>query len=159
MSKHRKLSRVSLFVLLGLAALTDASCSSSSNSNNSAPPPYTGPVGQECMSVAQCYGGIDAGALSGPVACLSVTGGYCTHTCTTDTDCCAVAGECPDGHAEVCSPFESEPSMYCMLSCEAADTADAGVTDANAYCARFANPNFTCRSTGGGASNRMVCAP
>jgi hypothetical protein len=148
---------VILLCSIALAALLASNACSSSSA--SGPAPYTGPVGQQCTSAAQCYGSIDAGALLGQAACLTVTGGYCTHTCTTDADCCAVPGECPDGRPEVCGPFESEPSMYCLLSCETNDLADAGIADANAYCATYANPNFTCRSSGGGSANRKICAP
>jgi hypothetical protein len=139
-----------------VALVASTSCSSSS----SGPVPSNGPVGQKCTTAAQCYGGIDAGALTGQATCLTqVNGGYCTHTCTTDADCCAVPGECPDGRPEVCGPFESAADMYCLLSCENADLADAGVVDANTYCTTYGSAAFTCRSSGGGTANRKICAP
>jgi len=96
----------------------------------------------------------------GTASCLDkVPGGYCTHSCTADSDCCAVPGECPTGLAEVCGPFESTNQMVCFVSCEDADLTNAGYTDSTAYCAHFANSAFICRSTGGGAKNRKVCVP
>jgi hypothetical protein len=101
-----------------------------------------------------------AGALMGDAVCLDkVTGGYCTHFCTQDSDCCAAKGECVGNHAEVCGPFESTGMMYCFLSCEDADLKNTTITDANVYCQTFASSAFTCRSTGGGALNRKVCTP
>ena len=87
------------------------------------------------------------------------TNGYCTHHCATDSDCCGVPGECPAGRPEVCGPFESTGEMYCFLSCEDADLTTAGMTDSTAYCHRYANIDFICRSTGGGSQNRKVCVP
>jgi hypothetical protein len=117
-------------------------------------------AGRACASADQCYPLIDGTQLHGDVQCLTqVQDGYCTHLCTADNDCCAVAGECETNHPEVCSPFESTGMQYCFLSCEDADVTTAGLTDANVYCQRFASRVFTCRSTGGGALNRKVCAP
>jgi hypothetical protein len=118
-------------------------------------------TGQSCAQVSQCYAGIDAQALQGgePVCMSQFTSGYCTHHCASDADCCAISGECPVGIVEVCGPFESTGDMYCFLSCEDAAVSSAGVADANAYCARYANPDFICRSTGGGSANRKVCVP
>jgi hypothetical protein len=122
-------------------------------------------TGSECTSVAQCYpgldgGGTDGGLLKGEPLCLDkVTGGYCTHTCTADSDCCAVPGECISWYPQVCSPFESTSDQYCFLSCEDAQVADAGVADANSYCSTFAHTGFGCRSSGGGSNNRKVCMP
>jgi hypothetical protein len=128
----------------------------------------TGPtnVGQSCSQASQCYPTLqgdaasDAGGLAGQVTCLTqVTGGYCTHTCTTDADCCAVPGECTPGFKEVCASFESAGQMYCFLSCDPNDIAgaDAGTTDPGAFCARWAWASSTCRSTGGGSANRKFC--
>ena len=86
-------------------------------------------------------------------------GGYCTHLCSADTDCCALAGECQTGVVEVCSPFESMGSKYCFLSCEDSIVNKAGLADANLYCQQYASRAFGCRSTGGGAANRKVCLP
>ena len=92
--------------------------------------------------------------------CLDrVPGGYCTHICSVDTDCCAVPGECRTSYPQVCSPFESAPDKYCFLSCEDRDLADAGVVDADTFCATYAWVGFKCRSSGGGTQNRKVCTP
>lgn len=143
------------------AAAIVAACSSSSS-----PPPSSSAdqAGQACTSAAQCYPGLqEAGTLHGAVQCLDrVPGGYCTHLCATDADCCAVPGECLSGFREVCAPFESTGQNYCFLSCEAADisTATNGqVTDETLYCQKYANSAFGCRSTGGGKTNRKVCTP
>ena len=96
----------------------------------------------------------------GAAACLTqVPNGYCTHACAADTDCCAVAGECPQAHAEVCAPFESTGAMDCFLSCEADLVSRAGFTDDTTFCQKYANAAFICRSTGGGSTNRKVCVP
>ncbi|WP_394835723.1 hypothetical protein LVJ94_02190 [Pendulispora rubella] len=130
-----------------------AACSSSDDSND-----RPAPTGLTCSNTNQCYAGLDAGALRGNAVCLTeLQGGYCTHTCTADADCCAIAGECPNGIKEVCSPVQSAEQKYCVLSCESADL-PAGA-DATAFCRERANPNFTCRSTGGGSQNRKFCGP
>ncbi len=131
------------------------------------PPPPRGAAGdlagQPCTVPANCYPGVEAGALKGEVRCLSVTGGYCTHVCLADTDCCAIPGECRTNLPEVCSPFESQPDKMCFLTCEDADLQQARTelgwqgTDANAFCQFFANASFTCRSSGGGTDNRKIC--
>jgi hypothetical protein len=127
---------------------------SSSGSGGGGPSTNTGLT---CTSANQCYSGLDAGALKGSLVCLPLQGGYCSHTCTVDADCCAVPGECAAGIKEICSPLESNPQTYCVLSCETADM-PAG-SDANVFCQNNANPNFNCRSTGGGAKNRKFCGP
>jgi hypothetical protein len=117
-------------------------------------------VGQPCTTASSCYPTLDAAALQGTATCLTqITGGYCTHTCGTDADCCAVPGECKTGFKEICAPFENQTTTYCFLSCEGADIAASGssVTDPTAYCQKYAGPSFTCRSTGGGANNRQFC--
>ena len=79
-------------------------------------------AGQACSAPSQCYPGVDGGALKGEVQCLTrVPGGYCTHLCQTDADCCAVPGECVSGFRQVCSPFESTGQMMCFLACEGSD--------------------------------------
>jgi hypothetical protein len=123
-------------------------------------------TGQSCKAPSDCYPGVDAQAVQGQVTCLDrVTNGYCTHTCTKDSDCCATAGECRTGLKQVCAPFESTGAKYCFLSCEQGDIgvaveagADAGATPDD-YCKRQASTDFSCRSTGGGAENRKVCLP
>lgn len=117
-------------------------------------------TGAACTAVEQCYPGVMRDALQGDAECLDkVSGGYCTHHCTQDSDCCAAAGECPGNHAEVCGPFESTGEMYCFLSCEDDDLKAASLTDADAYCHTYATAAFNCRSTGGGSKNRKVCMP
>ena len=135
-------------------ALIAAACGSS---DGGAGPTNTGAA---CTAVAECYPGVAAEALAGEPVCLDkVAGGYCTHACTADSDCCAAAGECPGKHDEVCAPFESTPDQYCFLSCEDADLKAAAVTDADVYCHTYASAAFNCRSTGGGSKNRKVCMP
>jgi hypothetical protein len=116
-------------------------------------------TGQSRTSADQCYPTV-AEPLEGEVVCMSrVTNGYCTHHCSSDDDCCAVAGECRTGFPQVCSPFESTGDLYCFLSCEDADVRASGLADVNTFCQRYAHPSFGCRSTGGGARNRKVCLP
>ena len=59
-------------------------------------PPGGENTGQSCTTPGQCFPNThDAALQGGPAICLTrVTGGYCTHICTTDADCCAVDGEC-----------------------------------------------------------------
>jgi len=143
------------------------------------PPPTTPPdgssgvnpenTGQTCKAPVDCYPGIDAGTLAGEVKCLDrVEGGYCTHLCNTDDDCCAVPGECKAGLKQVCAPFESTGQRMCFLSCEEKDIRaagdagtlpDGGELDETAYCTRYTSSAFACRSTGGGSENRKVCVP
>src|SRR5258706_16317256 len=73
------------------------------SSDNGGPAPTN--TGQACTAVDQCYPGVKAGALLGDAVCLDkVTGGYCTHFCTQDNECCAAAGECPGNHPEGWGP-------------------------------------------------------
>jgi len=127
------------------------------------PPPPPEQAGSSCTVAtvaADCYPNLDGGALQGGTrVCIDkVPGGYCSHFCTMDADCCAVPGECNTPHPEVCAPFENMTMKYCFLSCENADLADAGVTDGNTFCATYAHAGLTCRATGGGAP-RKVCMP
>jgi hypothetical protein len=133
-------------------------------------PPPGEQTGQACSAPAQCYPGIDQTTLRGTVECLTnVQGGYCTHQCTADADCCAVAGECRTALVEVCSPFESLPGQRCFISCGAEDLARAqaqrvwglsGDASETAYCQHFTgNPYFGCRSSGGGSAKRKICVP
>jgi len=114
-------------------------------------------VGQPCEVAADCYPQLDTSQLAGEVVCLDrVEGGYCTHHCQTDEDCCAVEGECDSEYDldYVCAPFEATGEKYCFISCEG--QADV---DADDYCQTWAHHEFICRSTGGGAENRRVCVP
>lgn len=114
-------------------------------------------AGQACEAPTDCYPDIDPADLKGDVQCLDkVEGGYCTHLCETDDDCCAVDGECKSGHPQVCAPFESTGLKMCFLSCEKDVIGDQ---EEGAYCQEFANDVFGCRSTGGGNENRKVCVP
>ena len=83
--------------------------------------------------------------------CLDKAGeGFCTWECAIDDDC-AESEEQQGDWALVCASFESNELSYCFPRCrEIADTADPeGVCPSG----------FSCRSTGGGASNRKVCFP
>lgn len=146
-------------LLFTFVVLAMAGCSGSHGTLSSP----AGPIGQECTSVSECYVGLDAAALQDQVTCLTqLQNGYCTHTCTSDADCCGVPGECPKGFKETCSPFESTGQTYCFLACDSASlAADPGVgtTSASTFCQDWANPTFTCRSTGGGSSNQQFCGP
>jgi hypothetical protein len=119
-------------------------------------------VGTPCTMASECYPDVsDKSKIMGAVTCLTqYPGGYCTHICTADTDCCATPGECKTGFKQVCSSFENQPTTYCFLSCDPADIAaspNEGVTDPTAYCQKFAGSTLTCRSTGGGTLNRRFC--
>ena len=114
-------------------------------------------TGDACETADECYPDIDPEELAGQVECMDrVEGGYCTHLCVTDDDCCAVEGECETGIPQVCAPFESLPDHRCFLSCE---DDIIGEWDASAYCREYAHRSFGCRSTGGGSENRRVCMP
>ena len=140
-----------------LIALTWALASACGGSNDSGSPASTG---QSCRVPGDCYPGVEAASLQGDVLCLDrVPNGYCTHHCVSDSDCCAAPRECPQGLPEVCGPFESTGDMDCFLSCEGDSVTQAGFTDSNAFCQKFANAAFICRSTGGGSKNRKVCVP
>ena len=95
--------------------------------------------------------------LAGEVHCLDrVEDGYCTHECQDDEDCCAVEGECEEGHPQVCAGFTSTGLVLCFLSCESADVGDK---DENEYCRELGGDEFICRSTGAGSGNKKVCIP
>jgi hypothetical protein len=125
--------------------------------NTMLPPEH---AGQACANAGECYRQLDGAALQGgPAFCLDrVPGGYCTHLCSTDADCCAIPGECKTPQPQVCAPFESTGQKYCFLSCESAIVSQSGY-DESAYCTTYAHASFGCRSTGGGAQNRKVCVP
>ena len=112
-------------------------------------------TGESCVGPDECYADLVASELAGEVQCLDrVDGGYCTHLCEDDDDCCAVEGECEPGDVHVCGPFEDTNMRMCFISCEERDIDG----DAGAHCRSF-HPDFICRSTGGGAANRRVCVP
>lgn len=111
-------------------------------------------TGRPCETADDCFLELeDPALLRGEVVCMDrVPGGYCTHHCVTDADCCAVEGECETGFPQVCAPFESTGQYFCFLSCE-------DVADEAAWCHEGAGESFSCRSTGGGTDNRKVCVP
>lgn len=114
-------------------------------------------AGQPCESPADCYTDVDPAELSGAIECLDrVEGGYCTHLCEVDEDCCAVPGECVGDYPQVCAPFENSTEKRCFLSCGADVIGDL---DENEYCREYAFSDFSCRSTGGGSENRKICSP
>ncbi|HKQ70836.1 MAG TPA: hypothetical protein VJT73_15925 [Polyangiaceae bacterium] len=125
------------------------------------PPPAAETTGSACAVATDCYPGVDGATLMGGAAvCMDrVAGGYCTHVCAADTDCCALPGECKTAHPQVCAPFESTGMKFCFLSCEKADVTASGVAGDAAFCGTFAHVGFSCRSTGGGSENRKVCVP
>lgn len=138
---------------LSLALVLGTSCSDGDPGDSSSPDQ----AGEACVAPDECYPDVEPGALLGDPICLDrVEGGYCTHLCQTDADCCAVEGECRSEFPQVCAPFENTGMMMCFLSCEAADIGDA---DEGAFCQEQVHPAFGCRSTGGGATNRKVCVP
>jgi hypothetical protein len=159
MRTNRRLPRglLARALLAALAALTlpltAASCGDDTGDGDG----DDGDVGSTCVKPSDCYPTIDPMEIQGDVVCIDkVEGGYCSHRCVADADCCAAQGECGDGHPEVCSPFESTGELYCFLSCEDAEVGDL---DPTAYCDTFAHKGFQCRSSGGGSQNRMVCVP
>jgi hypothetical protein len=168
--------KLSLWLTLGLFSFVGTTflgaCGSDDDEDKSKGSGGTGGIpentGSQCAAPADCFKDIvtdagDAGTIHGSVICLTrVNGGYCTHTCTDDTDCCAVPGECKTGLKQVCSPFESTGEKYCFLSCEPGDLVppDGGTTTTdNEFCQREASTDFICRSSGGGSQNRKVCVP
>ncbi|HEY3235846.1 MAG TPA: hypothetical protein VGJ84_14105, partial [Polyangiaceae bacterium] len=120
-------------------------------------------TGSMCRSPSDCYPMVNPTMLRGAVECLAVSGGYCTHQCGSDSDCCAAPNECKTNLRQVCSPFTSMAGQRCFLSCEPGDLrpADGGIgpVDEQEFCQREASPYFICRSTGGGSANRKVCLP
>jgi hypothetical protein len=144
---------------LALAACGDDGEGDGSGSGGSGNrPDETGAV---CEVAADCYPDVAPGELAGEAVCVTrVRDGYCTHTCETDDDCCAADGECASSLLEVCSPFESMEGMHCFVSCEDADIEQASdVTDEQDFCQKKASPDFICRSSGGGSTNRKICVP
>ena len=148
-------------VTVVVACSGDDGTSSPTTAKTSATSPDA--VGQTCSAASACYPNVDRATIHGDVQCLDrVTGGYCTHLCTTDADCCATPGECVSGFKQVCAPFESTGQNMCFFSCESDDlhaAPDGGVLDDTAYCTTHVSTAFACRSTGGGSKNRKVCVP
>ncbi len=117
-------------------------------------------TGAACTTADQCFVGVEDGALQGDALCLDeVRDGYCTHTCTSDEDCCAAMGECKTDLPQVCTPFESTNTTMCFLSCEPEDVdAVPEAVDENDYCQREASRDFICRASGGGDPHK-ICVP
>ncbi len=172
MLREMKILELAVLASLSLVIAPAAACGSSNTSggtsggsSGSSSGGTTNTTGQSCSSASQCYRLVaDAGAVHGTITCLTqgVPSGYCTHTCTQNSDCCAAPGECPYGYPEVCASYESTGQKYCFLSCAASAISmvpDAGTTDPTTYCQRYASASFTCRSTGGGAQNQQFCGP
>jgi hypothetical protein len=118
-------------------------------------------TGEACSVPDDCYEDVtdeNRDMIAGEIECLqNVEGGYCTHQCETDDDCCTVDGECDRDHRVICSPFENESGIKrCFLACEAEDIGDLEETE---FCQEFADEDFGCRSSGGGVENRKVCVP
>src|SRR5882672_1003614 len=103
-AETQQMNKVGRTWAFALVAMWLAACG-----NDNPPPPPLEQTGQACTAPSECFLGTDGAALmGGPAVCLDrVPGGYCTHLCTADTDCCAVPGECRTSYPQVCSPFES----------------------------------------------------
>ena len=136
--------------------LTEFKVGRGGNGNGSSSGGLEDQTGQECAAPGDCFEGIPPADIQGEVQCLDrVEGGYCTHMCQDDTDCCAVDGECEEGTTQVCSPFESTGLEMCFIACE---KDNVGSLDPDDFCADF-HRDFVCRSSGGGSENRKVCVP
>lgn len=141
---------------LALVAVFSAPFAAVACGSGSSPANSQQATGNGCRTASDCYKGLEASTITG-VQCLNVTGGYCTHSCQTSADCCAVPGECAPGVRGICGPFESTTGQnMCFISCETSDITPAGL-DPNLFCQRYASAAFTCRSTGGGSGNVKVC--
>ena len=153
----------SLCALMIVSASLLGACGGDDDDDGGNTPPPTRPedTGAACMTADQCYPDVADGALQGDALCLDeVRGGYCTHECEADEDCCAAEGECESDLAQVCSPFTSTGMMMCFLSCEQEDLENRpDYADENEYCQREASRDFICRSSGGGNQNRKICVP
>jgi hypothetical protein len=111
-----------------------------------------------CASTAECFPDVDKSALSGPALCLTdVTDGYCVHECTSDLDCCSVAGTCFVTMDFICAPLVSgSDTRYCLVACDDIQDVDAG--EEEIYC-RSVHPDFVCRSIYADSENFGVCVP
>lgn len=146
-----------LTLLFGLGLLVAAACGDDEPPLDDDGSGLSGQTGEECVVADDCFLTLaDRDQIPGELECLDrVEGGYCTHQCTGDGDCCTVEGECDADENQVCAPFESTGLMLCFISCE---DDDLGGLDADDYCQGY-HRDFICRSTGGGANNRKVCVP
>ncbi len=133
------------FVIAVLAGWASGACREDDSADEQA--------GHACEVPDDCYPDVeDPGVIQGEITCLDrVPGGYCTHLCETDDDCCAAEGECRSGYPQVCAPFESTGMRMCFLSCE---DENLGEYDADGYCHEFANRAFGCSPTCCGSEHR-----
>ncbi|MBI2893581.1 MAG: hypothetical protein HYY06_08505 [Deltaproteobacteria bacterium] len=118
-------------------------------------------TGQTCEVAEDCYRSV-AGDVPGDPNCFTnVEGGYCSHTCTSDEECCSLEGECDFGGRgsleEVCAPFEAFAGTYCFLSCEDDVLQLLPEDQRDTYCEDISS-DLHCRATGGG-DPRRVCLP
>jgi hypothetical protein len=149
----------SISALITVSALLLAACGDDDDEKADDEPDRPDDTGAACMTADQCYPNVAEGMLQGEAHCLEeARDGYCTHTCASDDDCCAVTGECKTDLAQVCAAFTSTDETWCFLSCEPADVDDAMYADANEYCQREASRDFICRASGGGAPKK-ICMP
>ena len=107
MQTSLRFATVILFPLLAFAACgedaSDPGATGSGGGGAGRPPEQTGSA---CEVDGDCFPDVADGELQGEPLCLTrVRDGYCTHTCETDDNCCAVEGECKTDLAQVCSPF------------------------------------------------------
>lgn len=160
---NRRTSFATLFLLSGAVALggacgdDDGGGTGAGGSGAGGPGGRPNETGAACEVPADCYTDVADDELQGDALCLDrVRGGYCTHECADDDDCCAAEGECDSGIDQVCSPFESTNTMMCFLACEGSDIGDR---DDQEYCQAEAGKDFICRSSGGGSNNRKICVP
>lgn len=111
-----------------------------------------------CAEEDECYTGVADGALVGDALCLTdVRGGYCTHTCTADEDCCAAEGECAADLDQVCSPYQSNGQAMCFLSCGPDNVSE--IVDEQEFCQAAAGRDFVCRTSEEGSEERKICVP
>jgi hypothetical protein len=79
-----------------------------------------------CSTAQDCYPDASSVAIftMNPQCLTTSSGGYCTHVCSSDSDCCIWPSECPSGQHQVCVPFSSSSSnMVCAISCGSSDIA------------------------------------
>ena len=147
-----------LSIVLGSALALSLACGGDDDSGSGDTNGSPEQAGSACEVADDCYPDVADGDLQGAAVCIDrVDGGYCSHECGSDDDCCAAEGECETDIHQVCSPFESTGMMMCFLSCEDEDV--AGSEDEQAYCQEHVSHDFICRSSGGGNQNRKVCVP
>lgn len=115
--------------------------------------PATGAVGplRRAAPRDDCFEGLE---IQGDAICFTqVEGGYCSHTCTSNADCCAVEGECDPAFDYVCTGLEERSGSFCFVACnlEGFSGGDQSICDAVAE-------GLECRNTGRGVGSQ-VCLP